>query len=60
MTREMLDTLLLLDPPGAVNVSTSSGIPDILAVNAIEPDEIAEMGLPEGAKITDTFSSIST
>ena len=60
MTRNMLVTLLLLDPPGALNVSTSSGIPDTLAVNAIEPDEIAEMGLPEGAKMTDTSSNIST
>jgi hypothetical protein len=52
--------LLLLDPPGALNVSSRSGIPDIFAVNAIEPDETAEMGLPEGARVTEIFSRIST
>lgn len=60
MVREMLDPLLLLDPPGALSVRSRSGIPDILAVNAIEPDEIAEIGRPEGARIIETSSRIST
>ena len=54
------EVLALLVPPGAVNTKSKSGTPDILAVNAIEPCDRADMGRPEGAKITDRFSMIST
>lgn len=58
--RETLDSFLLLDPPGALSLSRRSGTPDIFAVNAIDPDDIAEMGLPDGARMTETFSRMST
>jgi hypothetical protein len=38
----------------------SSGTPLILAVKAIEPAAIADIGLPDGAKITDRLSTMST
>ena len=57
----MLDALLLLvPPPGALMVRSKSGIPLIFAVNAIEPEEMADIGLPEGARMTEMLSTMST
>lgn len=47
-------------PPGAVRVSSRSGTPDIFAVNAIVPLAMADNGRPDGAKTTDSFSTMST
>lgn len=35
-------------------------MPDIFAVKAMDPEEIADKGLPEGANITDNVSTMST
>jgi hypothetical protein len=56
----MLELLLVFDPPGALSVRSRSGVPLIFAVNAIEPEEIADMGLPEGARMTEIVSRMST
>ena len=47
-------------PPGAVSVSNRSGTPDILAVKAIVPFAMADNGLPDGAYMTESFSTMST
>lgn len=48
------------DPPGAESVNKISGMPEIFAVNTIEPVALAEIGRPEGEYITDSDSTIST
>jgi len=52
--------LEILVPPGAVRLSTKSGTPEIFAVNNTDPAARAEMGRPEGAKMTARFSIMST
>jgi len=47
-------------PPGAVSVSNKSGTPVILAVKATVPLAIADNGLPDGAYITESLSTMST
>src|SRR5436305_15298971 len=56
----MLDVLELLVPPGALRTRSRSGTPLILAVKAMEPATVAEIGWPDGARITERFSSMST
>ena len=56
----MLDVLELLVPPGALRTRSRSGTPLILAVKAMEPATVAEMGWPDGARITERLSSMST
>jgi len=41
-------------------VRRRSGTPDILDVNAIEPFAKAANGRPDGARVTETVSTIST
>lgn len=47
-------------PPGAARESNKSGTPDTFAVKTIVPCTRAEIGLPEGAIVTDKDSTIST
>lgn len=47
-------------PPGAESVRTSSGTPEILEVNAILPFAKAASGMPDGAKVTERVSTMST
>jgi hypothetical protein len=56
----MLEDLEPLVPPGALKTRSRSGIPLILAVKAIEPAAMAEMGWPDGARTTERFSRMST
>lgn len=60
IVRVIPKVLAVLVPPGAESVSKRSGTPEIFAVNAMEPCERAEMGRPEGAKMTDRDSTMST
>lgn len=48
------------EPPGAERVSRISGIPDIFAVNTIEPVALADIGRPDGAYMTESDSTMST
>ena len=56
----MPDPLLILLPPGADRFSRRSGTPEILAVKPIDPADIADRELPEGAIITESDSITST
>src|ERR1700733_8677902 len=56
----MPDVLELLVPPGALKTRSRSGTPLILAVKAMEPATVAEIGWPDGARITERLSSMST
>ena len=47
-------------PPGAERVSSRSGTPEILAVKRMEPEERAEMARPEGEKMRERDSTMST
>ncbi len=60
MVREMPVDFALLVPPGAESVNNRSGTPEIFAVNAIEPWARADIGRPDGAKMTANVSIIST
>lgn len=54
----MLSILCL--PEGEDSDKRTSGTPETLAVNAIDPVAKAERGRPDGAIITDKVSTIST
>ena len=47
-------------PPDAERVSSRSGTPEILDVNAIEPFANAASGRPDGASVTESVSTMST
>ncbi len=47
-------------PPDAERVSSKSGTPEILDVNAMDPFAKAARGLPEGARVTNRVSTMST
>ena len=47
-------------PPEAESVRSRSGTPEILDVNAMEPLANAAKGLPEGASVTASLSTMST
>lgn len=46
--------------PGADRVKSRSGMPEILAVNSIDPAIRADIKRPEGARMTERLSTIST
>jgi hypothetical protein len=52
--------LLLLVPPEAVRIRSKSGTPEILAVNKMEPLARADISRPEGVKIMERDSMMST
>jgi len=47
-------------PPGADRVSSSSGTPEIFDVKAMDPYANAARGRPDGARVTESVSTIST
>lgn len=47
-------------PPEAERVSNKSGTPEILEVKAIDPFAKAARGLPDGARVTESDSTMST
>ena len=47
-------------PPDAERVSSRSGTPEILDVNAMDPFAKAAKGLPDGARVTNSDSTMST
>ena len=47
-------------PPGAESERSISGMPEIFAVNWMLPLARADIGRPDGAKMTDSDSTIST
>jgi hypothetical protein len=47
-------------PPEAERVSSKSGTPEIFDVNAIDPLAKADNGRPDGAKVTESVSTMST
>ena len=47
-------------PPDAESVRSRSGTPEIFDVNAMEPLANAANGLPDGASVTESLSTIST
>lgn len=51
---------ILCLPDGEQSDKRTSGTPETLAVNAIDPVAKAERGRPDGAIITDRVSTIST
>ena len=60
MVLEIPADLDVLVPPGAVNISSRSGTPEILDVKRMDPSARAEIGRPEGANTTARFSTMST